>query len=207
MLPVQTGGRAPGDEPGYNLAMTQRKQMAQWGDDQLVEASRAGENVAVEVLLTRYNTKLNEFFNSKLPPTDADELTQKALDVLHGRLRGGELPLGTFRGFVYGVARRLLLNFFSTRARAREFDPDVQSIVDLDPSITRQLSRHRHIQWLRAVLEELPLETQTLLELRYVQGLTYPEIAEIYGIPVGTATSRIRMAKEKLAARRPQQPG
>lgn len=170
-------------------------------DEALVERWLAGTQLARDVLLARYDEKFAGFFDSKVAPPDADDLRQKALDVLSGLRERAEPLTGTVRGFAFGIARMLLRSYCSKKAGSRSFDPEVDSLVSLDPSISRDLSRHRHVQWLRAALEELPLETLTLIDLRYMQELTYPEIAEICQLPIGTVKSRIRLAKAALSAR------
>lgn len=172
-------------------------------DEELVDRIRSGDKPAENRLLGLYRPKIFRFFSSKVPPDDAEDLTQKVLLALLVRLKGDEPLHGQLRSLTFGIARKVLLNFCSGRAQGRKFDPEVETLVDLDPSISRQVSRLRHINWLRAALEKLPLESLTLLELRYVQELTYAEIAQIYGLPAGTVTSRIRLAKEKLSGMRP----
>jgi RNA polymerase sigma-70 factor (ECF subfamily) len=51
---------------------------------------------------------------------------------------------------------------------------------------------------LRAALETLPLEFREALVLREVEGLSYKEIAEVSGTPVGTVMSRLARARRQL---------
>ena len=172
----------------------------QMTDDKLIDEFQGGDAAALDALLARYRPRIYGFFSNKVLPEDAEDLTQLVLMVLLKRV--GRTAPGMFKSFVFGVARRVLLRFCSTRARGYKFDPDVHTLVDLDPSISRQLSQHRHIEWLRMALEQLPLDVVTLLDLRYVQELTYAEIARIYGLPAGTVTSRVRLAKQRISAMR-----
>lgn len=169
-------------------------------DDELVMQYRGGLARAREVFLTRYRPRLDTFFSTKTAPDDADDLTQRALMVLTNKLDQDDLVCGQIRSLAFGIARKLLLSYFAEKARGRAFDPEVDALADLDPTISRQLSLQRHIRWLKAALQELPLEVQNLLELRYVHDLTYSEIAKIYGVPAGTVASRVRLAKAKLIA-------
>ncbi len=171
-------------------------------DDELIEACQSGVAPAGDALFSRYRPKLYGFFSNKVRPDDAEDLTQLALLVLLERIGRIETVHGTFQSFAFGVARRVLLRFCSDRAHGHVFDPDVHSLEDLDPSISRQLSQYRHVEWLRTALEKLPVEVVTLLELRYVQRLTYAEIARIYEAPPGTVKSRVRLARQRLSAMR-----
>ena len=53
---------------------------------------------------------------------------------------------------------------------------------------------------LLAALRAIPVELQLVLELHYWEEMTMAEIAEVIEVPVGTAKSRMRRAKEKLEA-------
>lgn len=171
-------------------------------DDELVMRFRSGVTRARETLLARYRPRLYTFFSTKAPSGDADDLAQKALLVLSDKFDREDVVFGQTRSLAFGIARKVLLHYVSDRSRGRIFDPEVHSLADLDPSLSRQLSLQRHIRWLKEALQELPLEVQNLLELRYVHELTYGEIARVYGLPAGTVASRVRLAKAKLASMR-----
>jgi RNA polymerase sigma-70 factor (ECF subfamily) len=51
---------------------------------------------------------------------------------------------------------------------------------------------------LRAALEALPLEFREAIVLRELEGLSYKEIAEVVGAPVGTVMSRLSRARAQL---------
>jgi RNA polymerase sigma-70 factor (ECF subfamily) len=51
---------------------------------------------------------------------------------------------------------------------------------------------------LSAALRQLPDEQRTALDLAYFKGHTYREVAEITGVPPGTASSRMRLALARL---------
>ena len=47
-------------------------------------------------------------------------------------------------------------------------------------------------------IEELPLEFREIIVLREIDGMSYKEIAEIAGIPLGTVMSRLKRARGRL---------
>lgn len=171
-------------------------------NEQLFELFVAGEALAGAVLLARQRPGVYGFFARKVPAPDADELTQKVLEVLMRAPQRGEPLRGSVRGFMFGIARMLLRNYCSKKANGRSFDPELDSLVALDPSLSRQLSERNRLHWLSTAIEELPVETQILLDLRYGQDLSYREIAAIYGEPEPTLRRRMQAAKAKLLAKR-----
>jgi RNA polymerase sigma-70 factor, ECF subfamily len=53
----------------------------------------------------------------------------------------------------------------------------------------------------RRALRRLPEKHRVVLQLREVEGLTYEELAEALGVPVGTVESRLHRARAGLARR------
>ena len=50
-------------------------------------------------------------------------------------------------------------------------------------------------------MEELPFEYREILILRELEELSYKEVAEIVGIPLGTVMSRLSRARKELYIR------
>ena len=75
------------------------------------------------------------------------------------------------------------------------FDDDVASP---DPSpeaaFLRELDRHA----LQSALARLPAEFQEVLILREFEDLSYKEISDIAGVPLGTVMSRLARARQRL---------
>jgi RNA polymerase sigma-70 factor (ECF subfamily) len=51
----------------------------------------------------------------------------------------------------------------------------------------------------RNAVEVLPDAQRQALELAYFDGYTYRQVAEVLGIPAGTAKSRLRLALTRIA--------
>ena len=66
----------------------------------------------------------------------------------------------------------------------------------LDPE-ERLLQQHT-VGLVRAALEQLPVDFREAIVLREIEGLSYKEIAEIAGVPIGTVMSRLARARERF---------
>lgn len=176
----------------------------------LLTAWRAGDARAGDRLIRHYTPHLVRFFADKVADCEVDDLVQQTLEgLLHARDRFaapdaappvGEAIEATFRAYLYGTARFVLFAFFRRRVRAAAFDPEVSALADLAPSPSRVASDHARLARLSAALRKLPVDLQLLIELRYGHEMTSAEIAATYGIPQGTAKSRLRLAKQRLDA-------
>jgi RNA polymerase sigma-70 factor (ECF subfamily) len=62
----------------------------------------------------------------------------------------------------------------------------------------RLLSSDQVRQTVTDALQSLPEDLRTVITLREIEGLSYDEIAEVIGCPVGTVRSRIFRAREVI---------
>jgi RNA polymerase sigma-70 factor (ECF subfamily) len=124
----------------------------------------------------------------------AEEIGQDVLMTIYSRaesLRNKE----NFFGWVFKIARNQQLQY------VRKHKHDVET-VNLDANDLRQCARHtagtaateEFQQWM-AGLESVE---QRVMMLRYIEELSYQEIATALDIPLGTVKWKIFSAKEKL---------
>ena len=71
-----------------------------------------------------------------------------------------------------------------------------QAQQDLDPQ--RVLERTMNSEAVRALIEELPVQFREALVLREMNDLSYREIADLTGMPIGTVMSRLARARDML---------
>jgi len=106
------------------------------------------------------------------------------------------------RRFLYGVALRVAAN----ARRARAARPEKAETAELEetasavPSPEVLLDRKRARELLDATLEAMPDDLRTAFVLFELEGCSAPEVAALLGIPIGTATSRLRRAREAFRA-------
>ena len=166
-------------------------------DLQLLRAWKAGDEAAGRTLVQRHMRALDSFVRS-IVPTEVEDLIQRTwLAALQSvdRFRAE----GTFRAFVFGVARHQILDHFRRSRRDRErFDPSVSSVEDLSPSPSQLAAARREHQLLLQGLRQLPLDDQIIIELTYWEGLTSAELSVALDIPANTVRSRLVRARRSL---------
>jgi len=75
-------------------------------------------------------------------------------------------------------------------------NPDEHAGGDMDPEA--QLIQQQTVNRVRGAIESLPADFREVVVLRELEGLSYKEIADVVGIPIGTVMSRLARARERL---------
>ncbi|MCA9573851.1 MAG: sigma-70 family RNA polymerase sigma factor [Polyangiales bacterium] len=168
------------------------------GDDDraLLEAWRAGDAQAGEALFNRHFDAIYDFFASKLSIDVSDLVQRTFLGCVEARdrFRGD----ASFRTFLYAIARHELYGYFRSRKRNEALDFSVSSLSDLAPGPSSLLRAGTERARLVEALRTLPLDLQIILELRFWEDLSGPELAIVLEIPEGTVRSRLRRGVEAL---------
>ena len=73
-------------------------------------------------------------------------------------------------------------------------------VRDSRPGADELIDRRRARELLEELLESLDLDLRAVFVLYELEGLTTPEIARCLELPVGTASSRLRRAREEFRA-------
>lgn len=168
-------------------------------DSELLQAWRAGDESAGNVLFERHFRRVYRFFVTKLPDGVEDLVQRTFLACVHKRERAAQFD--SFVVFLLGVARKELMMELRKRGRSRvaAASSEVGRAADsLAPTPTGALAARQEERLLLRALRSLTLDEQMLLELHYWEGVKLREIAEIAGVPVGTAKSRLFSARQNL---------
>ena len=131
---------------------------------------------------------------------DAEDLAQEA--VLRAFKFFGGFHGGDGRAWLLTIVRNTCYTWLQQN-RAHEpvapFDEELHSAQGANPETILLEGADR--QALKQALEELPVEFREAVILRELEGLSYKEIANIAGVPVGTVMSRLARARKRLQLR------
>ena len=130
---------------------------------------------------------------------DAEDLAQEAcLRALRffGGFRGGD-P----RAWLLKIVRNTCYTWLQqNRAQApmTAFDEEIHTDEGETSDPATLLLQKADRQLIQRALEELPLKFREILVLRELEGLSYKEIAEVAGVPMGTVMSSLARARGRL---------
>jgi RNA polymerase sigma factor (sigma-70 family) len=130
----------------------------------------------------------------------AEDVTQEVFVALWDRPLSFDPERGSLRGWLGMLAHRRAVDRVRTEQRHRNManDPRLAEPALADDPAESVLEAATAEQ-VRAALAALPDRTREPLELAYLHGQSYRQVAVTLGIPEGTAKSRLRLGLRQLA--------
>jgi len=154
-----------------------------------------GDTTAFETIVRRHQGPLLRFAAALAGDRDtAADIVQEAFVALW-RMRDRYRPSGSLKAYLYRLVRNACIDQ-SRSAWARRVPLDDCAPATFDPQVGVRLA-----DALRAALGSLPEGQRTVFLLSAQEGLSYQEIADVVGRPLGTVASRKAAAVDTLRAR------
>jgi RNA polymerase sigma-70 factor, ECF subfamily len=133
--------------------------------------------------------------------SEAEDVVQDVFLTLWRRPERFDPNRGTGRAWLLTVVRNRSMDHLRRRSlRPRE---DVADLCDRLPDphprdIVEELETAARTTMLWRLVDRLPANQAALIRRAYADGQTHQEIADEFGLPLGTVKSRIRLGLEKL---------
>jgi RNA polymerase sigma-70 factor (ECF subfamily) len=174
-------------QPGTNLAP-------------LLQRASAGDEHAWCELVRLYARRVFALAKSRVGRADvAEEVTQSVFATVAGKLAsGGYTEQGRFEAWLFRVAiNRVRDEIRRSRRQATATDPETLATVAAGPG-SRDAHAAALLPRLREALAELGEADREVIELRHHGGLSFAQMSELLGEPVGTLLARHHRALKKL---------
>jgi RNA polymerase sigma-70 factor (ECF subfamily) len=179
-------------------------------DQQLVERAQRGDRRAFELLVTKYQRKLQRLLSRLVrDPAEVEDVTQEAFIKAYRALpsfRGDSafytwlyrIAINTAKNYLVAMGRRAPTSTGFDHEEAEGFE-DAEQLRD-NATPEGELIGKQIAATVNRALEQLPEDLRTAITLREIEGLSYEEIANVMNCPIGTVRSRIFRARESIAA-------
>lgn len=182
-------------------------------DAMLVERTVAGDQKAFELLVIKYQRRIQRLIGRMVRDVDLVE------DIAQETFIRAYRALAQFRGeaqfytWLYRIAvntaKKALMDLkrnptVSENAYKSADDDETSPIEnELTSSETPDavLASKEIAEIINAAMDALPEELRQAITLREIEGLSYEEIAEAMSCPIGTVRSRIFRAREAISAK------
>lgn len=178
-------------------------------DQALVERVQAGDQEAYGLLVTKYQRKLMRLISRLVrDPAEVEDVAQETFIKAYRALpnfRGDS----AFYTWLYRIGINTAKNWLVANGRRAPTSTEVDSeeaesyeegdlLRDVDTPERLMMSR-QIADTVNAAVDKLPEDLRTAITLREIDGLSYEEIAQMMGCPIGTVRSRIFRAREAIA--------
>ena len=181
-------------------------------DKRLVERVQRGDKQAFDLLVLKYQHRIIKLVSRYIrDPSDAMDVAQDAFLKAYRALPNfrGE---SAFYTWLYRIAINTAKNYLVMQSRhllETEVIPENEEGEQFElESTLKEYSTPENMvltdeiqATIVAAIDDLPDDLRTAILLREVEGLSYEEIANVMGCPVGTVRSRIFRARESVDSR------
>jgi len=162
-------------------------------DPELVRASLDGRQYAYEELVQRHQDAV---FGLAVSMTrnreDAADMAQEAFIRAYRKLEQYN-PDYSFRSWLLRICANQTKNLFRSRVNRRKMEERHMAQTEIEQNAVEP-----DFQVLEEALAQLPSKLGAPLRLKYMEGLSYDEVAEVLGVGVSAAKMRVLRAKKLL---------
>ena len=177
-------------------------------DYALVRQAVAGDQRACEEIVNRYHGPVYQaMFKMVRNREDAHDLTQEAFGKAFQHLHC-YAPRYAFSTWLFRIALNNGIDYIrKKRLPCLSIDEPMESESDSDfagnlraPALDPEEAfiRQHRLRLIRQVIQRLGNRYRLMIELRFFEELSYDEIAQELGVPLGTVKAQLFRAKEML---------
>jgi RNA polymerase sigma-70 factor, ECF subfamily len=183
-------------------------------DAQLVERVKAGDVKAFEMLVVKYQRRIERLIGRMVRDVDlVQDIAQETFIRVYRALpqfRGESAFYTWLYRIAVNTAKKMLLDMKrdplvleASRPGDEENEETSRTESELSDGETPEavLASKEIAQAVNGAIEDLSEELRQAITLREIEGLSYEEIAELMNCPIGTVRSRIFRAREAIATR------
>jgi RNA polymerase sigma-70 factor (ECF subfamily) len=159
-------------------------------DAELILQVRLGDEAAMALLYDRYARVVYSVASRILcDSSTAEDILQEVFMQLWRNPQAFDASRGSLGAWLAVVTRHRAID--QLRQRRPETNA-AETVIAVDSALESTAERSQAVERIRTVLESMPSEQRTALEMAFFEGMTHREIAGKTGQPLGTVKTRIR---------------
>jgi RNA polymerase sigma-70 factor, ECF subfamily len=157
----------------------------------LVQQAQRGNREAVTSLYHLFAPKIFRYLVRRLPTTeDAEDVMGEVFVGMVEGLAAYKDTGAPFEAWLYRIASNRTIDFY--RRTRRNQNEELSDLLRADEDLPEeQIITNQNLEAMRAAIQQLPEEHQTILVLRFIERKTHDEVAQI----LGKSASAIRTAQ------------
>ncbi len=171
-------------------------------DREVIEACQRGDYDAFRALFEAHKDRVYSIaLRYSGDRAEAMDIAQETFLKLLGSIRDFRAD-SSFESWLYRIVVNRCLDH---KRRGRRWLPFLDGLLDAvsapAESALHRLLRAEQEQSVQSIVGKLPAEQRIVVVLRYTEGLSYDQIAEVLGCSAGTVASRLNRAHKVLERR------
>ncbi len=179
--------------------------MEEYSDEELMSLAMNDDTVAFEELFRRYRRRLFAFFYRMRPDVEEAKDCSQEVVLKLWRERARYTPKGKFSTYLFRIAKNHFLDRYRQqkhRIKLQPISPNESEVDSKKPSVLTDpyntAVANEIGSVIRRAIARLPEAHRFVYVLSEEQRMSYREIADILGCPIGTVSSRKVEALKKL---------
>jgi RNA polymerase sigma factor (sigma-70 family) len=176
---------------------------AERSDEDLVLELARGRPEVLGALYSRYAGLIYSIAAQSLGSAAAEEVVQETFLAIWRGASTFDPAQGAFRPWALRLAHWRVLNELRRRRRhpsEPDEDAPVLRIADAEPGPEEHLWRGERARLVQDALQTLSPKQRQAVALAFMEDLTHEQVAQVLGVPLGTAKTRIRDGIVRLRA-------
>ncbi|MBM2814528.1 MAG: hypothetical protein HW421_1290 [Ignavibacteria bacterium] len=159
----------------------------------MMQGSKPKADAAFTEIYNRYARRINTYCIGMIADRDdAQDIFQETFVKFYNSV-SGRTHAGNLGGLIYTIARNLCMNYFNRKHMTVPFDGH-----DIISDYSRDYDKNELFKLILTSLDLLDDKYREAYILRELDCLPYQEIAEICGITLSNAKSRVDRARDKM---------
>ena len=156
----------------------------------------SGDESAMEAVYRQHGSLVYSLCRRTLGPENAADTTQEVFFAAWKSRERYDPGSGSLAGWLVGIARFKIIDFYRVERRNPLAPETTQALdVGVESAGVEEMAQRMVIA---EALKSLPERSRRLVEHAFFDDLTHNQIAERYGLPLGTVKSDIRRGLERL---------
>ena len=164
-------------------------------ENEIIARVKAGDTSDFEHLVRWYQGPLFRIVGNLVDGSMVEDLVQDVFLAAFEQIQGFDPQRGTFRSWIYRIARNRALN--ARKKKHEQLMADMPNIAD-QRTPCQDLLVKEAFDLLDHALGEISFQDRVIFVLAELEGLSYMEIAHIEELALGTVKSRLARTRMKL---------
>lgn len=174
-------------------------------DEEVMLQLQAGDMACYDELVARFKDRLYGFILRMVRngQTSEDLLQETFLRLYVHRM--SYRTIARFSTWIYTIAANLVRSHMRkqnkmpfTDLESDRDDEKPRELPDRNRPVDEEVAGRMTVEAIREAMDSLPVEFREVIILREIEELSYEEIVQVLGVPLGTVKSRVNRARGRL---------